>query len=37
MQRGENNAAENAKEPRSGRSLICLLRHADACRSGKAE
>jgi hypothetical protein len=37
VQRGENNAAENAKEPRPGRSLICLLRHADACRSGKAE
>lgn len=37
MQRGENNAAEDAKEPRPGRSLICLLRHADAWRSGKAK
>ncbi len=37
MQRGENNAAKNAKEARPGRSLICLLRHADAWRSGKAE
>ena len=37
MQRGENNAAKDAKEPRPGRSLICLLRHADARRSGKAE
>ena len=37
MQRGENNAAKDAKEPRPGPSLICLLRHADAGRSGKAD
>ena len=37
MQRGENNAAENAEEARPGCSLMCLLRHADGRRSGKAE
>jgi hypothetical protein len=37
MQRAENNTAKDAKEPRPGHSLICLLRHADARGSGKAE
>ena len=37
MQRSENNAAKDAKEPRPGRSLIYLLRHADARGGSKAK
>ena len=37
MQRRENNAAEDAKEPRSGTSLVGLLRYAHARHGGKAK